>query len=170
MNGDGKLDLVTGNYGSDNVSLLFGNGDGTFQSARNFSAGSGSGPNGIAVGDFNGDGRPDIAVADQNSGTASVLLSNLVSATAGQTFTAPLATFTDANPLAQSSNFTATVYWGDTTSSVIPSSMITEDANGVFTVNGGHAYAQAGVYDIVVVIQDVGGSTTQVSNVVSVHV
>jgi hypothetical protein len=65
FNGDGHLDLAVANVGSDaygrpNVSVLLGNGDGTFQPALNFSAGAGS--RSIAVGDFNGDGRLDLAV------------------------------------------------------------------------------------------------------------
>jgi hypothetical protein len=57
------------------VSVLLGNGDGTFQAARNFAAGIR--PYSVAVGDFNGDGTPDLAVAnDTFSGTVSVLLGN----------------------------------------------------------------------------------------------
>src|SRR5687768_5319202 len=52
------------NSGSDYVSVLLGNGDGTFQARRNFAAGTG--PASVAGGDFNGDGRLDLAVA--NSG------------------------------------------------------------------------------------------------------
>src|SRR5262245_28650548 len=74
FNGDKVEDLVVANYGSDNVSVLLGNGDGTFQAARNF--GVGSDPHSVAVGDFNGDGKPDVAVANQNSDNVSVLLGN----------------------------------------------------------------------------------------------
>jgi hypothetical protein len=78
FNGDGKPDLVTANspYGSD-VSVLLGNGDGTFQPARNFAAAPGPMvalfPS-VAVGDFNGDGKPDI-VETTYSGV-SILLGN----------------------------------------------------------------------------------------------
>jgi hypothetical protein len=41
FNGDGHLDLAVANQGSNNVSLLLGNGDGTFQAAQNFPAGDG---------------------------------------------------------------------------------------------------------------------------------
>ena len=40
FNGDGTLDLAVANYRSANVSVLLGNGDGTFQAARNYAAGS----------------------------------------------------------------------------------------------------------------------------------
>ena len=71
-NGDGKLDIITGNIGNNDLSVLMGDGDGTFQPAIELPAGSG--PYGLAVADFNGDGRPDIAVADYQSGGVTVLL------------------------------------------------------------------------------------------------
>src|SRR3989442_13559363 len=44
LNGDGRLDLVVANSLANTVSVLLGNGDGTFQPARNFAAGPGRGP------------------------------------------------------------------------------------------------------------------------------
>jgi hypothetical protein len=70
--GNGTLDLAVANVGSGNVSILLGNGDGTFQSATNYPALFGA--NAIAVGDFNRDGTLDLAVADNTS--LSVLLGN----------------------------------------------------------------------------------------------
>ena len=76
FNGDGKLDLAVANDGSDNVSVLLGNGDGSFQAARNYAAGAY--PRSVAVGDFNGDGQHDLAVATRHfpSEHVSVLLGN----------------------------------------------------------------------------------------------
>jgi hypothetical protein len=68
--GNGRLDLITANRDS-TVSILLGNGDGTFQAPRTFSAGS---PGMVAVADFNGDGRLDAVV--QGTNTVSVLLGN----------------------------------------------------------------------------------------------
>lgn len=68
---DGKADLAVANIEA-GVGILLGNGDGTFQPAASYAAGSG--PQVVAVGDFNGDGRPDLAVASQ--GGAGVLLGN----------------------------------------------------------------------------------------------
>jgi hypothetical protein len=72
LNGDGKTDLVVGNATANNISVLLGNGDGTFQPAVNYAAGTYS--ISIAVGDFNGDGKPDVAVA--NSNNVSILFGN----------------------------------------------------------------------------------------------
>ncbi len=75
INGDGKLDLVTANYTSNSVSVLPGNGDGTFGDLQTYAI-NGIGPNWLAVGDFNGDGFPDLVTANFTSGDASVLLNN----------------------------------------------------------------------------------------------
>ncbi len=74
FNGDGKPDLAVANNTSNEVSVLLGNGDGTFQAARNFAADIY--PDSVAVGDFNGDGRPDLVVANTNSSIVSVLINN----------------------------------------------------------------------------------------------
>src|SRR5205807_232848 len=65
FNGDGKLDLVVANQHANSVSILLGNGDGTFKSAVNY--GAGTIPVDVAVGDFNADGKPDLAVASFGS-------------------------------------------------------------------------------------------------------
>src|SRR4051794_28855607 len=62
FNGDGKPALVAANSVSTTVSLLLGNGNGTFKPAATF--GAGFGPVSVAVGDFNGDGKPDLATAN----------------------------------------------------------------------------------------------------------
>jgi hypothetical protein len=66
FNGDHKLDLAVTNIGSNDVSILLGEGDGTFVAVESVSVGMG--PLGIAVGDSNHDGNPDLAVA--NTGIA----------------------------------------------------------------------------------------------------
>jgi len=75
FNGDGKQDLATPGNG-DSVSVLLGNGSGGFGAAVSFGAGSGpnGGPSAVAVGDFNYDGKPDLATVEPNLNTASVLL------------------------------------------------------------------------------------------------
>ncbi|MBI2479973.1 MAG: VCBS repeat-containing protein [Planctomycetia bacterium] len=55
FNTDGKIDLATANVTGDNVSVLLGNGNGTFQAPVNYSVGDT--PYAVAAGDFNGDGK-----------------------------------------------------------------------------------------------------------------
>ena len=80
FNGDGKLDIAVANTGSGSVSILLGNGDGTFKAAMNFN--TGNSPSVVAVGDFNGDGKLDLALfqpgAPQSlrAGSVSILLGN----------------------------------------------------------------------------------------------
>jgi hypothetical protein len=62
MNGDGRLDLVTADSGSGDISVYLGNGDGTFQAAQNYMGGTIVANLGVA--DFNGDGNPDVAFAN----------------------------------------------------------------------------------------------------------
>jgi hypothetical protein len=86
FNGDGKLDVAVADYGNpstgDNggVSILLGNGDGTFQPA--ISVAAGKNPLAIAVGDFNNDGKIDLALtlfgdrSSGGSGSVEILLGN----------------------------------------------------------------------------------------------
>ncbi|TRT93652.1 MAG: calcium-binding protein [Microcystis aeruginosa Ma_OC_LR_19540900_S633] len=76
FNGDGKSDLATANLSanlsSNNVSVLLGTGTGSFGTATNFTVGIS--PRSVTVGDFNGDGKSDLAVANYASNNVSVLL------------------------------------------------------------------------------------------------
>jgi len=71
---NGNLDIAVVNAGSNTVTLLLGNGQGTFVQSGPFS--TGRNPYGIAVGDFNGDGKPDLAVANWAENTVTVLLAD----------------------------------------------------------------------------------------------
>jgi hypothetical protein len=77
FNGDGKSDLVVGNYSDKNVSVLLNTtptGSNTFTFAPQQTFTVGSGPVNIALADFNGDGVLDVAVGNSRDGTISVLL------------------------------------------------------------------------------------------------
>jgi len=88
FNGDGNLDLAVSNgncqapaqplaapvCGPGTVSILLGNGDGTFQPHLDYSVGSI--PTSVVAADFNGDGKLDLGVANANDSTVSVLLGN----------------------------------------------------------------------------------------------
>src|SRR5579883_2853117 len=71
LNNDGVADLVVANNGNGTVSVLLGNGDGSFKPARPFTAGVQ--PDAVAVGDFNGDGIPDLVVANAGSNDVTIL-------------------------------------------------------------------------------------------------
>ncbi len=86
FNGDGKLDMAVADEGDNTVSILLGNGDGTFQSQSTFPAGAA--PGAIVAGDFNGDGKLDLGVANFTDNTISILLGNGDGTfTAGRTIT-----------------------------------------------------------------------------------
>jgi len=76
FNGDGKLDLAVANVPNAGglLSILLGNGDGTFQPPVNYTVGSA--PHGVVAADFNGDGKLDFAVANDTSNDVSILLGN----------------------------------------------------------------------------------------------
>jgi len=100
FNGDGHLDLAVVNSGSNDVSVLLANADGTFQPAQNFALNSSSANvvASVAAGDFNGDGKPDIAVflpsvSDSTPGEVRILMGN-----GDGTFEAPIATRLNLQP------------------------------------------------------------------------
>ena len=78
FNRDGHLDLAVANgaatNASPNISVLLGNGDGTFQAALDYPVGNG--PQTVVAGGFNGDGILDLAVTNAEDNTVSVLLGN----------------------------------------------------------------------------------------------
>jgi hypothetical protein len=71
FNGDGKIDLAVVNDTDRTVSILFGNGDGTFQSQTLVSVGTE--PTSLGSGDFNGDGRVDLITSNVCAGTVLLL-------------------------------------------------------------------------------------------------
>ncbi len=71
FNHDGIPDLALADRSG--VSILLGNGNGTFKAAQFYVAGAY--PNSLVVGDFNGDGFPDLAVAN-NSSSVTILLND----------------------------------------------------------------------------------------------
>ncbi|HEX4001189.1 MAG TPA: FG-GAP-like repeat-containing protein [Candidatus Acidoferrales bacterium] len=70
LNGDGHIDLVVADSGSNTISVLLGNGDGTFRQRTDYP--TGSKPVCVAFGDFNGDGASDIAIANQSGNSVSI--------------------------------------------------------------------------------------------------
>jgi hypothetical protein len=76
FNGDGKLDLAIVNAASNTVTVLLGNGTGGFTAAPGSPFPVGTGPQFVVVGDFNEDGKPDLAIANSFGNNVTVLLGN----------------------------------------------------------------------------------------------
>ena len=85
LNGDGIPDLIVADSGSNDVLVYPGLGNGTFGPALNDGHGffTGTNPVGITVADVNGDGRPDLVIANKGSNTVSILINEKV----GNSFT-----------------------------------------------------------------------------------
>jgi hypothetical protein len=88
-----------------------------------------------------------------------------VKATEGVTFTAVVASFTDSNPNATAGNFSASIIWGDGSTSA---GTISANGSGGFNVTGTHVYALEGSDAITVVIHAAGGSTAQANSTATV--
>jgi hypothetical protein len=74
LNGDRKPDLATANAYSGptpTVSVLLNRGDGSFRAKLDYR--TGSSPSSVAIGELNGDGEPDLAIANSGASTVSVL-------------------------------------------------------------------------------------------------
>jgi len=70
FNSDGNLDLAIPDEGNNTLTLLLGNGDGTFTQST---VSVGSTPNSVVAGDFNGDGIPDLAIGNWYNGVTILL-------------------------------------------------------------------------------------------------
>jgi hypothetical protein len=76
VNGDGRADLATANYGegANSVSVLLNGGSGRFRDRREYVVGES--PGSVAIGELNGDRKPDLAVANEETNSVSVLLNS----------------------------------------------------------------------------------------------
>jgi hypothetical protein len=105
------------------------------------------------------DDAPGIATATATA-TASVAEADALSGstvsittTEGQTFTGALATFTDTNLSNTTSDFTATIDWGDGTTDT-GAAVTVSGGDGNFTVSGNHIYADEGSFTVHVTLAD----------------
>jgi len=118
-------------------------------------------PTALGVGDFNGDGKPDLALGDPR-GFFGVLMNDLpinpvplsaaavnFGAVAGAPFSGTVATFTNPNTFDGAASYTATIDWGDGTTS---DGTIT--GTGTLSVSGWHTYAD----------QNIDAVSVQISN------
>jgi hypothetical protein len=102
LNGDGKLDLAVANFNSDTVSVLLntttpGAATPSFAAKQDFAMGAS--PASVTLGDLNGDGKLDLAVANEDSNTVSVLLNTTAPGAATPSFAAKQDFATGAKPL-----------------------------------------------------------------------
>jgi flagellin len=74
VNKDGKLDFVTANWGDGTVSVVFGNGNGTFKAATSYLVSATAEAMELGLVDFNGDGSLDIAVNDRFNDKVAIAL------------------------------------------------------------------------------------------------
>ena len=74
FNNDGRLDIAVANYGTSNVGIFLGYGNGEFSSQTTYYTGIGSRPISVVAGDFNKDGQLDIAVANYRTNNVGILL------------------------------------------------------------------------------------------------
>ena len=153
LNGDGIPDLATANNVDNTVTVMLGNGDGTFQAPLDLGSGNrsaqtaltfpaGNGPYSIQAGDFNGGGIPSLAVVDQNS--------NYVSLLAGSMSTSATATATGISPVGSASgldsveaDYEGDSYYSTSTSAgtsltpkPVPSTITVMSNNSTVTVGG----------------------------------
>jgi Bacterial Ig-like domain (group 3)/FG-GAP-like repeat len=70
FNGDGHLDIAASDFQNGLVQIYTGAGDGTFAVGATYSTGTNANALGIIAGDFNGDGKPDLAVVNNYNGTS----------------------------------------------------------------------------------------------------
>ena len=137
VNGDGKLDLITGNGGDSTVSVLLGNGDGTFQTAKKIATPN-LAPFGIVLADFNHDGHVDIAFATAGSNSVAIMLGN-----GDGTFQAPV-TY-------QSGPFTTAVAVAEFDGDAALDLAVTNSSGGTISIlkgNGDGTFQTAAVYPV----------------------
>jgi hypothetical protein len=93
LRSNGPLDIVATTFGSSNVTVLLGNGNGTFGGPIHLDAGVGN--DAAAIADFNNDGTPDILVTNSETDTVTLLPGN-----GDGTFRAPVQLATGTSPFA----------------------------------------------------------------------
>ncbi len=146
---------ITWGDGTSSAGTVVANGSGGFNVLGTHTYGAdGSWTLGITVNDA---ATSTSAGGSANSQDAPLSATGLtVQAVEGQRFQGAVATFTDADPNGQVSEYTATIDWGDGTTT---SGVVTTNGSGGFSVTGSHTYAEEGAHTLSITIQDAGGAT-----------
>ena len=137
-------------------------GDGSPASAAGSHAYAEEGVYAITVTIVDVDNAANTATAQSTANVADAPLAATCSApaTVANPFGGSIAHLVDADPNGTVSDYTATIDWGDSTSSA---GTVSGPNGGPFDVSGTHDYAATGTYTISVHVADVGGSTTSTS-------
>ncbi len=101
FNGDGLLDITVANLFVSTVSVLLNTTSPpvAFSAQTTLATGAGSSPASVAVGDFNGDGKPDLALSNYGSKSVSVFLNTTPAGATAPTFAASVTFTSGTNPL-----------------------------------------------------------------------
>jgi Bacterial Ig-like domain (group 1) len=111
------------------------------------------------------DFAPNTATAHSTATVADAPLSaSGMSLLSGPVFSGAVATFTDANSFATTADFTATIDWGDASSST--TGTVSGSGGGPYTVSGSHTYTSFGFFTIKIHIVDDGGSTADATTTI----
>ena len=90
FNGDGQFDIAAVNQGTNDLTVLLGDGPGSFSAASGGPIPLGNSPSAMAVADFNSDGRIDLALLDGSAGVVTTLLGSAIPTRATLSTSTPL--------------------------------------------------------------------------------
>jgi hypothetical protein len=112
----------------------------------------------VKITDVDNPSNAATATSTANVADAALTSQCAASATSPQSFSGPTATFTDANPGGQGSDYAATIDWGDGASSA--GTVSSGTGSGPYSVTGSHSYGSTGPFTVTSAINDAGGSHT----------
>jgi hypothetical protein len=113
----------------------------------------------VTITDIDTPSNTATATSTANVADAALTASCAAAAVSGQSFSGPVANLTDANTLGSAADFTATIDWGDASTS----SGTVSGSAGSYTISGSHTYTTTGSFTIMTAIKDDGGSTASTS-------